>query len=132
MPFGTISSRVMLNKACLQTVIEFVISQRLRVDHEIRPIDAVDAHGSHSLAHRLDESVMVPTQMETRIKAGNYTVDRRFTSIAAPRLHRDITPTGFIDENEWSWRLVRHQNVDTRQFLAGLRFFADEMPALVV
>ena len=114
MPFGTISSRVTLNKACLQTVIDFVISQGLRVDHEIRPVDAVDAHRCHSFARRLDESVMVPTKMEARIEAGDDIVDRRLTSIASPRLDRDISGRRFIDQNERSWHLVRHQNVDIR------------------
>ena len=111
MPFGTISSRVTLNKACLQTVINFVISQRLGVDQQIGPVDAVDADRCHAFARGLDEPVMVPAQMQPRLRSpAMHVVDRRLTRVAAPRLAAPALGSSTMMNGRA--RLVRHQNVD--------------------
>src|SRR6266550_3736341 len=106
---STRSSSASRNSFIVRLLVNLLIFQRLRIDQQVRPVDAVDTHRPHALAHGLDEAMMMPAQMEPRLHRGEHAVDRGLPRVAPPGMRALLR---FVDDDEGARGFVRHQDVD--------------------
>ena len=103
------------------SLIHFTVRERVRIEQQVRPIDAIDANRWNAFAFGLAEPMVMPAQMQTRPQRREQIVDRRLACVDTPRLR---SRTRVVHDNEWTGRLVCHQNVDGAEALARLDLLA--------